>query len=85
MRDHEKSNLQVIGIDNGEKSHINDVEHVSNKIIKGKFPKLRKDIFIQIQETYGTPSKQDQNRKHLWHIIGKALSTQNNNNNKMSI
>lgn len=77
-------NLQVIGIDKGEKSHINDVDHVSHKIIKGKFPKLGKDIFIQIQEAYRTPSKQDRNRKYLWHIIGKALSTQNNNN-KMSI
>jgi hypothetical protein len=49
-------NLQVTGMDETVKSHINYVDHILTKIIEENFPKLRKDMPIQVHEAHGTPN-----------------------------
>jgi hypothetical protein len=44
-------NLQTIGIEEEEISHLQDPENIFNKIIEN-FPNLRKEMPINIQELY---------------------------------
>lgn len=46
------------------------------KIIKEKFPNLKKDMSVKIQETYKIPSRQKQNRNFSCHIIVQTLNIQ---------
>jgi hypothetical protein len=43
-------------MDETVKSHINYVDHILTKIIEENFPKLRKDMPIQVHEAHGTPN-----------------------------
>lgn len=61
----------------GEDSHASSTDQIFNKIIKEKFPKLRKDIPIEMQEANTTPSRQGQKINFLWNIIVKALNIKN--------
>lgn len=70
----------IIGIDEGEVTEVNVIEHTINKIIAEIFPKLRKNMHIQIEETHKMTSRQDQKRKSLWPVIVKTLSIQNKRN-----
>lgn len=40
-------NLQIVAIDERDESQINDIDQIFKKIIKGNFPKLRKNMLIQ--------------------------------------
>jgi hypothetical protein len=37
-----------------------------------KFPDLKKDMPIKVQEAYRTPNRLDRKRKFFWHIIIKT-------------
>lgn len=43
-----------MGIKDGEESKINGIDQIFSKIIEESFPKLGKDIAIQIQEAHET-------------------------------
>lgn len=49
----------------------------STKSEKKIFPKLRKDLPIQIQETQRPLNRQDQKRNTPWHVILTTLSIHN--------
>lgn len=55
-----------VGLDE-EESKINGIGQILNKIMEDKFPKLRKDIHIQIQEAHKTPSRKE--KKETPHSI----------------
>ena len=48
-------------------------ENIINKIIKEKFPNLKKEMPINIQEAYRTPNRLDQKIKFPFHIINKTI------------
>jgi hypothetical protein len=47
-----KSNPRVINIEEGEETQIPGPENVFNKIIEEKFPNLKKEIPIKVQESH---------------------------------
>jgi hypothetical protein len=48
--------------------------YIFNKIVAEKFPDLKKEMPIQVQEVSRIPNKHDQNRTSPWHIIIKKLA-----------
>jgi hypothetical protein len=72
-----RSNLRIMGIEEGEEAQAKGVGNIFNKIRPENFPKLRKELPIQVQEVSRTPNRLDQNRTSPWHIIIKATSTEN--------
>jgi len=46
-----RSNLRIIGIEESEDSQLRGLVNIFNKIIKEKFPNLKKEMPINIQET----------------------------------
>jgi DNA-directed RNA polymerase delta subunit len=57
-----------------EEVQTKSIENILNKIIAEKFPNLGKDMINKVQETFGTPNKQEQKRISALHIIIKVLS-----------
>jgi hypothetical protein len=51
-----------MGIEEGEEVQAKGIYNIFNKIIIEKFPNLKKDLPIQVQETSRTPNRLDQNR-----------------------
>jgi hypothetical protein len=47
---HEKTNLRIIGIEEGQESHSQGPENILNKIIEDNVPNLKKEMPINIQE-----------------------------------
>jgi hypothetical protein len=66
-----------IGIEVREDSQIKGPVSMFNKIIEENFPNLKKEMPINIQETYRTPNKLDQKRNFSCHIIIKTRNAQN--------
>jgi hypothetical protein len=64
-----KPNLRIIGIDENEKFQLKGPVNIFNKIIEENFPKLKKDMPMNIQEAYRTPSRLDQKRNSSQDII----------------
>ena len=56
-------NLRMIGTEEGEVSLLKELESIFNKIIKENLPNLKKEMSINIQEAYKTPTRLDQKRK----------------------
>lgn len=54
-----------------EKNPTNGTDKIFNKIIKEN-PKLKKALYIHMQEAHKTPNRQDLKRKSPWHIIIKT-------------
>ena len=52
-----RPNLRIIEED--EDSQIKGLENIFNKIIEENFPNLKKNMPINIQESYRTPIRQD--------------------------
>ena len=69
-----RSNLRIIGIEEGNDSQIKGPENTFNKIIEEKFLNLKKEMAINVQEAYRTPNRLDQKRKSSHHIIIKTLN-----------
>jgi hypothetical protein len=71
-----RPNLRIMGIEE-EDVKAKGIHNTFNKIITEDFPKLEKDLPIQVQEASRTPNRLDQNRTSPWHIIIKTTSTEN--------
>ena len=57
-----RPNLRIIGIEEGKETHVKGSENILNKIIEEKFPNLKKEMPIKVQEAYRTPNRLDQKR-----------------------
>jgi hypothetical protein len=64
-----RPNLQIIGVDENENSQLKGTAIIFNKIIEQKFPNLKKEMPMNIQEAYRTPKRLDQKRNSSQHII----------------
>ena len=63
------SNIQIIGVSEAEEEE-QEVENLFEKIMKGNFPNLAKEIdFQEVQEAQRVPKKLDPRRNALRHII----------------
>jgi hypothetical protein len=66
-----RPNLKIIGIEEGEEFQLESPENIFNKFIERKFPNLKKDVRIRLQETLNTLDQKvsmphnNQNTKHL--------------------
>lgn len=47
----------MMGIGEGEKYKVNDVDEIFKKITEGNFPRLTKHTIVQIQEAHRTPTR----------------------------
>jgi hypothetical protein len=65
-------NLRITGIEVGEDLELKGPENIFNKIIEENFPNLKKEMAINVQETYRAPNRLDQKKKK------KTLSPHNN-------
>jgi hypothetical protein len=54
--------LRIRGIQESEDSHLKGLGNIFNKIIEEKFPNLKKEMPINIQEAYKTPNRLNQKR-----------------------
>jgi uncharacterized coiled-coil protein SlyX len=72
-----RPNLRIIGIVESEDSQLKGPVNIFNKIIEENFPNLKKEMSMNIQETYRTPNRLDQKRNSSHHIITKTPSAQN--------
>jgi predicted ribosome quality control (RQC) complex YloA/Tae2 family protein len=54
--------LSIIGIDQNEDFQLKGPVNIVNKIIEENFPNLKKEMPMNIQETYRTPNRLDQKR-----------------------
>jgi hypothetical protein len=57
-----RPNLRIIGIDENEDSQLIGPVNIFNKIIEENVPTLKKEMPMNIQETYRTPNRLDQKR-----------------------
>jgi hypothetical protein len=55
-----RPNLRIIGIDKKEDFQLKGPVNIFNKIIEENFPNLKKEMTMNIQEAYKTPSSLDQ-------------------------
>jgi hypothetical protein len=55
-------NLRIIEIEEGEDYQFKGQENIFNKITKLNFPKLKKEMDINLQKVYKTPKRLDQKR-----------------------
>jgi hypothetical protein len=53
-------NLRIIGIEEREDSQLKGSVNIFSKIIEENFPNLKKEMLMNIQETYRTPNRLDQ-------------------------
>ena len=51
-----KPNLRIIGIEESEDSQLKGPVNIFNKIIEENFPNLKKEMTMNIQESYRTPN-----------------------------
>ncbi|KAL6076002.1 hypothetical protein STEG23_007609 [Scotinomys teguina] len=72
-----RSNIRIIGIEEGEEYQLKGTENIFNKIIEENFPNLKKEPPIKIQEAYRTPKRLDPQKKSSRHIIIETLNIQN--------
>jgi hypothetical protein len=54
-----KPNLRIIGIEESQDSQLKGPVNIFNKIIEENFPNLKKEMPVNIQETYRTPNRLD--------------------------
>jgi archaeosine-15-forming tRNA-guanine transglycosylase len=57
-----RPNLRIIGVDENEDFQLKGPENIFNKITEENFPYLKKEMPMNIQEAYRTPSRLDQKR-----------------------
>jgi hypothetical protein len=57
-----RPNLRIIGIEESKDSQLKGPVNIFNKIIEENSPNLKKEMPINIQETYRTPNRLDQKR-----------------------
>jgi hypothetical protein len=57
-----RSNLRIMGIEEGEEVQSKGMCNIFNKIITQNFPNLEKTMPTQVQEASRTPNRPEQNR-----------------------
>jgi hypothetical protein len=57
-----RSNLRIMGIEEGEEFQAKGIHKIFNKIIVENFTNLEEAMPIQVQESSRTPNRLDQNR-----------------------
>jgi hypothetical protein len=57
-----RSNLSIIGIEESKDFQLRGPVNIFNKIIEEKFPNLKKEMPMNIQEAYRTPYRFNQKR-----------------------
>jgi hypothetical protein len=57
-----RPNLQIIGIDEDEDFQLKGPVNIFNKIIEENLPNLKKEMTMNIQESYRIPNRLDQKR-----------------------
>jgi chromosome segregation ATPase len=57
-----RTNLRLMGIEEGEDMQAKGIHNIFNKIIAENFPNLEKTMPFQVQEASRTPNSLDQNR-----------------------
>jgi hypothetical protein len=72
-----RPNLQIIGVDENDDFQLKGPANIFNKIIKENFPNLKKEMPMNIQETYRTPNRLDQKRNSSKHIIIRTTNALN--------
>jgi hypothetical protein len=72
-----RPNLRIIGIKESEGSQFKGPVNIFNKIIEENFPNLKKEMPMNIQESYRTPNRLDQKRNFSRHIIIKTPNALN--------
>jgi hypothetical protein len=55
-------NLRIICVDENEDFQVKGPVNIFNKITEENFPNLKKEMPMNIQETYGIPNRLDQKR-----------------------
>jgi hypothetical protein len=71
-----RTNLRIMGIEEGEKVQAKGMQNIFNRIITENFPNLEKSIPIQMKEVSRTTTRPDQNRSNPQHIIIKTTNTE---------
>jgi hypothetical protein len=66
-----------MGIEEREEGQAKGICNTFNKIIAENFPNLEKALPTQVQETFRTPNRFDQNRTSSWLTIIKTTSSEN--------
>jgi hypothetical protein len=69
--------LHIIGVDENEDSQLKGPANIFNKIIEENFPKLKKEMPMNIQDAYRSPNRLDQKRNSSRHIIIRTTNTLN--------
>jgi hypothetical protein len=70
-------NQRIIAIEESEDSQLKGPVNIFNKIREENFPNLKKEMPMNIQETYRTPNRLDRKRSSSCHIIIKTPNAQN--------
>jgi hypothetical protein len=70
-------NLRIIGIEESKDFQLKGPINIFNKIIEEKFPNLKKEMPMNIQEAYRTPNRLNQKRNSSCHIIIKTPNALN--------
>jgi hypothetical protein len=73
----EKTKPKVKIADESVDSQLKGPITIFNNIIQEKFPNLKKQMPMNIQEVYRTPNRLDQKRNSTCHIIVKTPNAQN--------
>ena len=77
------SNIQITGVPEGEEEE-QEMENLSEKIMKGNFPNLAKILDVQVQEDQRATKKLDPRRKTPRHIIIKLAKIKDKESLKSS-
>jgi hypothetical protein len=67
-----RTNLRVMGIEEGEEVQARGMHNIFNKVITENFPNLEKTMPIQVEEASRTLNRPDQNRNIPQNIIIKT-------------
>jgi hypothetical protein len=73
----ERSNLRVIDTHENEDFQLKGPVNIINYIIEDNFPKLKKEMPMNIQEAYRTPNRLNQKRNSSLHIIIRTTNALN--------
>jgi hypothetical protein len=57
-----RANLSIVGIEDSEDFQLKGPVNIFNKIREENFPNLKKEMPMNIQETYRTPNRLEQKR-----------------------
>jgi chromosome segregation ATPase len=72
-----RPNQRIIGLEENEDSQLKGPVNLFNQIIEENFSNLKKEMPMNIKESYRTPNRMDQKRNSSQHIIIKTPNAQN--------